>query len=192
MDNFYIATIMLFGGNFEPRGWKFCDGQLLSISEYQALFSILGTIYGGDGRTTFALPDLRGRAPIGMGHGPGLSPIQQGASSGTETTTLTEAELPPHSHQAALQNGTLAASSGAAETADPSGAVLAQTNITARGTDITGDIYASDADRSMKAGSVTGDVQVGNAGGGQAFDNRGPWLGMNYIICIEGLYPSRS
>jgi microcystin-dependent protein len=192
MDNFYIATILLFGGNFEPRNWKFCNGQLLSIAEYQALFSLIGTTYGGDGRTTFALPDLRGRAPIGMGQGPGLEYIPQGGFGGTETTTLSEADLPPHSHQAALQNGTVQVASGAAETGNPDNAVPAQTNITARGVDISGDIYAADADTTMKPGAVTGDVQVGNAGAGQPFSNRDPWLGMNYIICIEGLYPSRN
>lgn len=193
MDNFYIATIMLFGGPFEPRNWKFCNGQLLAISEFQAMFSIIGNIYGGDGRTTFALPDLRGRAPIGMGQGPGLSHIEQGHIGGAETTTLTEAEMPVHTHEAALHNGTIAAASGSADTGNPGDAVLAQTDITSRNVgDIKGNIYTSEADTTMKSGSVSGDVEVGNSGGNQPFDNRDPWLGMNYIICIEGIYPSRN
>ena len=92
----FIAQIMMFGGNFAPRGWAFCDGQLLPISQYSALFSLLGTTYGGDGRTTFGLPDLRGRVAIHPGNGPGLSSIRLGEKGGTETNTLSTAQLPPH------------------------------------------------------------------------------------------------
>ena len=95
MDPF-IGLIVMFGGNFAPRGWALCDGQLLSISSNSALFSILGTTYGGDGRTTFGLPDLRGRVPMHPGTGPGLSPRTLGQKSGTETVQLTTAQLPPH------------------------------------------------------------------------------------------------
>jgi|AntRauTorcE11898_2_1112593.scaffolds.fasta_scaffold00297_12 microcystin-dependent protein len=192
MDNFYIATIMLFGAPWEPRGWKLCNGQLLSIAEFQALFSVIGTTYGGDGRTTFALPDLRGRTPIGMGHGAGLNPIEAGQSGGTETTTLTEAEMPRHTHQATLQNGTVAVSSDAGNATAPEGNVPAASNMVTRGDDVTGNIYAGDANAKMKSGSVSGEVAIGNSGGGRPFDNRSPWLGMNYIICVEGLYPSRN
>lgn len=93
-----LGTIILFAGNFAPRGWALCDGQLLPISQNQALFSILGTTYGGDGKTTFALPDLRGRAPIHAGHGPGLSDYRLGARGGVESVTLTQQNLPPHAH----------------------------------------------------------------------------------------------
>ena len=97
-----LGQIIMFGGNFAPRGWAFCDGQLLPIAQNTALSSILGTTYGGDGRTTFGLPDLRGRVPMGGGHGPGLSPRSLGQKGGNETTTLTVSNLPPHNHSAAL------------------------------------------------------------------------------------------
>ena len=100
MSEPFIGEIRIFGFNFAPRGWALCDGQLLPISQNSALFSLLGTIYGGDGRTTFALPDLRGRAALHEGTGPGLSPRQLGQRSGSETNTLTVNQLPPHTHQA--------------------------------------------------------------------------------------------
>ncbi len=102
MDPF-IGEIIMFGGNFAPRSWALCDGQLLPINQHSALFSILGTIYGGDGRTTFALPDLRGRAAIHAGHGPGLSDRRLGSRSGTETTTIQIHNLPVHSHTVIIQ-----------------------------------------------------------------------------------------
>ncbi len=97
MDPF-IGEIIMFGGNFAPRSWAFCDGQLLAISQYNALFSLFGTIYGGDGRTTFGLPDLRGRIPVHQGSGPGLTPRQIGTRSGSEQVTLTPQDLPSHTH----------------------------------------------------------------------------------------------
>ena len=100
----FIGQLMLFGGNFAPRGWAMCDGQLLPIAQYSALFSILGTTYGGDGRTTFALPDLRGRVPMGFGHGPGLSAHGLGSKGGEENVTLTTSQIPSHSHQAMGSN----------------------------------------------------------------------------------------
>ena len=100
----YIAEIVLFGGNFAPRGWAFCDGSLLSIAQNTALFSLLGTTYGGNGQTTFALPDLRGRVAIHAGQGPGLTPRDLGESFGTEQVTLTVAQLPAHSHSVLFVN----------------------------------------------------------------------------------------
>jgi len=191
MDDYLTGTIMLFGGNFAPRNWKCCDGQLLAIAEYAALFSLLGTQYGGDGRTTFALPDLRGRAPIGMGQGPGLSRVNIGQSGGNETTYMTENNLPSHTHSAQLRNAAVQASSGEASSDDPVGNVPAVSHITARGVDISGQIYGANADKSMQAGAVTGDVEVDPSGWGQPIDNRSPFLGINYIICVSGIYPSR-
>ncbi|MBI5913869.1 MAG: phage tail protein [Bacteroidetes bacterium] len=169
-----LGEIKLFAGNFAPRGWAFCDGQLLSISQNTALFSILGTTYGGDGRTTFALPDLRGRVPLHPGTGPGLSTYSQGEMGGMESVTLMVQELPPHSHSlnANAQNG---------NTSDPPGASLADT----KGTDRD---Y-------MKSGEVNTQMSaqsIGSTGGGQPHENRQPYLAINYIIALQGIFPSRN
>ncbi|MEM7220636.1 MAG: tail fiber protein [Pseudomonadota bacterium] len=168
----YLGEIQIFAGNFAPRGWAFCDGQLLSISQYEALYSLLGTMYGGDGRSTFALPDLRGRAPRGMGTGPGLSPVTQGERAGAETHTLTAAQMPGHSHGLG-PNG----ADEAGDQSSPGGHNLAQIE-------------------SGYTGSAA-DVTVGPpttlpAGSGAAFNIEDPYLGMNYIIALQGVYPSRS
>jgi microcystin-dependent protein len=170
----FLAEIKLFAGNFAPRGWAFCDGQLLPINQNQALFSLLGTMYGGDGRTTFALPDLRGRVPVHPGNGPGLSPYSIGQMGGAETVTLTVQQLPAHSHSlnANAQNG---------DTSDPPGSSLADTK-------------GSDKDY-MKSGVVNTEMSpnsIGATGGGQAHENRQPYLAVSYIIALQGIYPSRS
>lgn len=171
MSEPFIGQIIQFGGNFAPRGWAFCDGQLLPIAAYSALFSILGTTYGGDGITTFGLPDLRGRAAIHAGHGPGLSPYGLGETGGREDVTLTVRELPSHTHATRT-----AYSTGPGTTASPSGAVNAEAEE---------DIYgASDA-------TDTG-PSTGATGGSIPFDIRQPWLGVNFIIALQGIYPSRS
>lgn len=187
-----MATIMLFAGNFAPRNWMFCDGRSLSIAEFSALYSLLGATYGGDGRTTFALPDLQGRGPIGAGHGPGLNPVTLGELGGEEQTRLQMGNLPSHSHPASLNEGTIRASSASADDDDPAGRTLAVTSITARGVDVVGNIYGSGPDASMAAGIVTGRVEVGAAGGNLPFSNRPPYTGLNYVICVQGIYPSRS
>jgi microcystin-dependent protein len=172
----FLGQIIMFGGNFAPRGWALCDGQLLAISSNQALFSILGTIYGGDGRTTFGLPGLRGRVAMHPGNGPGLSSRRLGEKGGTETNTLTVPNLPAHNHAA-----TLHASSGAGNVPDPAGSVLAKKNRT--------NIYSNSAtpDVTMNSASVT----TANTGGGQAVNNVQPFLAVNYIIALEGIFPSR-
>lgn len=168
MDPF-IAEIILFGGNFAPRGWAFCDGQLLPISQNTALFSLLGTIYGGDGRTTFALPDLRGRVPIHPGTGPGLSTVRLGERGGQETVTLGVANLPSHSHLAHGTQGAQTATRPAGNVPSASGA------------------YAAAPDTSpMNADFIK------NTGGSQPFPNRQPYLGVNYIIALVGVFPSRN
>ncbi len=176
MSDAYLGDIKLVGFNFAPRGWAMCEGQLLPIAQYQALFSLLGTFYGGDGRTTFALPDLRGRAAIHFGTGQGLSSHSQGQRGGQETFTLTEGQLPPHSHTATLhgetdlgnqqdmQNRMLGAHEGYV---DPD---------------------ASKQNRALHPDSVS----VANAGQSQAVHHRGPYLALNYVICLEGVFPSRS
>ena len=167
----FLGQVIMFAGNFAPRGWAFCTGQLLAISQYSALFSILGTTYGGDGRTSFALPDLRGRTPICPGRGPGLSDVQLGARLGAETTRLTTPNLPPHSHN-------LMASDRKADKIEPGGHALAPASR---------DIYSGGTPNvQMNAGAVS------STGSAQPFNNMQPSLGINYIIALQGVFPSRS
>jgi microcystin-dependent protein len=162
----FIAQITLFAGNFAPRGWAFCDGQILSISQNTALFSILGTTYGGNGQTTFALPDLRGRVPIQPRQGPGLSFRNLGEVGGQEAHHLTTSELPPHSHPAGASNNSQT-------TNRPGGAVPAR-----------GGPYAASANTTMGGATPTG--------GDQPHNTMQPYLGLNFIIAIEGIFPSRN
>lgn len=169
----YIGQIILFAGNFAPKHWAFCNGQIMSIAQNTALFSLLGTTYGGDGRTTFALPDLRGRAPVHEGTGPGLSSISLGEVYGTENITITAANLPTGGNQLNIQ-----ATTAPATTNNPTGAILA-----------LGDeeIYSSNpADSTMSPAAST------NNGGSVPIPVGGPRLAINYIICLYGIFPSRS
>ena len=174
-----IGEIRIFAGNFAPRNWAFCEGQLLPIAQNSALFSILGTIYGGDGRTTFALPDLRGRVPIGPGHGPGLSDYREGQKGGVETVTLNITQIPSHTHSA---SGTVTplARVGAGDETNPAGGYMANAN---------SDLYADSGSTPMGASPVT--INVGNSGGNQSHENRQPYLAIYYIICMYGIFPSR-
>ncbi|MDG5490386.1 phage tail protein [Psychroserpens sp. SPM9] len=183
MDDAYIGTVMMFGGNFAPRGWAFCSGQLLPISNYSALFSILGTTYGGDGRTTFALPDLRGRVPKHPGNGPGLQPVTLGERAGREQVTLTTGQLPSHSHDGSTLTATLSCNEDDGDNNEPSGR-----NIGISGSGTPYNSAANDA--TFGGGSVSGNT--GLQGGNQPFDIQNPFLGTYYIICMEGLYPPRS
>ncbi len=173
----FIGQILAVGFGFAPRGWAFCDGQLLPIAENTALFSLIGTTYGGDGRTNFALPDLRGRAPIGMGRGLGLTPRDLGERSGAEIVNLVEQQMPTHTHS--VTNSFKGKEEANAD--DPSGNFIAG----------TGDpIFGSTSDISLNPASV--ETTLGNAGGSQPHNNMSPYLGMNYIICLNGLFPSRN
>ncbi len=176
-----IGEIRMFAGNFAPRSWATCDGQLLAISQNQALFSILGTTYGGDGRTTFALPDLRGRIPVSAGSGPGLSNVSLGQRSGYPTVTLTSQSLPPHNHP-------LLASNAAGTTSSPVGNVpaSAQTIVERGGVEKPVNTYGASVDSTM------GSVAIGNTGGNQQVSIQNPSLGLNYIICLFGIFPSRN
>lgn len=175
----FIGMIVMFAGNFAPRSWALCDGQLLPINNYQALFSILGTTYGGDGRTTFALPDLRGRFPLHAGRGAGLSERRLGSKGGEERHTLTAQEMPSHTHVAATTID-LATNSPATST-EASGNILANAENT--------NIYANALpDTSLGNANVT----VNNTGGGQPFNNMQPFQCVNYIIALQGTFPSRS
>jgi microcystin-dependent protein len=189
MDPF-LGQIVLFGGNFAPRGWALCEGQLLPISQNSALFSILGTIYGGDGRTTFALPDLRGRVPVQPGTGPGLSNYQLGQRGGAEQVTLTINEIPSHSH---LATGQIKASNTPGTTNNPTGNVLssAVTQID-RSTSVDSNIYAADNNTNVNMAADQVNITVGNAGGSRPHYNIQPFLGVNYIIALQGIFPSRN
>lgn len=177
MSEPFIAEIKIFAGNFAPRGWAFCDGQLLPIAQNTALFSLVGTFYGGDGRTTFGLPNLQGRIPVHPGTGPGLTNRRLGESGGSEDVTLSTTSLPNHAHTVALD---LKASSGAANTSNPIGNSLAAAAIYKSGTP------SIDMDPRSIADAT------GNSGGGQAHENMPPYLAVNFIIALTGLYPSRS
>ena len=189
-----IGEVRLFAGNFAPRTWAFCQGQLMAISTNTALFSIIGTTYGGDGRTTFKLPDYRGRDPLGTGTGPGLNTIALGATGGIEDYNLTTLTMASHNHiiNASALTGSLKlpANSGAGDADSPSGASFAQKENNA------GDDYADAASATSAMGPAAvifgGSVTMDNFGQGQSVDNIEPRLGLNYIICMQGIYPSRS
>jgi microcystin-dependent protein len=172
MSEPYIGQIILFGGNFAPLGWAYCDGSVLSIADNSALFSLIGTTYGGDGIQTFGLPDLRGRAPIHRGQGPGLQNYDQGQKAGSETVTLQVTQLPAHNHGVSV-----GASNNAPSTTRPAGAVYAASTM------------FTDA---ANAGGSLGAVTVAAAGGNGAHDNMEPYLALNYIIALEGIFPSRN
>ncbi|MCR9015318.1 phage tail protein [Aquiflexum gelatinilyticum] len=176
----FLGQIIMVAFNFAPRGWALCNGSILSISSNTALFALLGTTYGGDGRTTFALPDLRGRLLIHPGQGPGLPNYSQGERAGTPTTFLSVNNLPPHNHP-------ILASSAAGTQSNPSNAFPAIANlIPERGADPIGvNTYASGANAAMAPSTV------GNTGGGQPFNNMPPYLAVNYIIALQGIFPSR-
>ena len=169
----FIGQIMMFGFNFAPRGWALCNGQLLEISQNEALFSLLGTTYGGDGRTTFGLPDLRGRVPIHFGTGTGLSSHNMGSRTGTEGNTLTEANLPPHSH-----NTTIGVTDEDGGTNEANGNILANT-----------------VNNNYSAGTANGQlggVSSSNTGGSQSMNNLQPLLTINFCIALVGIFPSRN
>lgn len=186
----------MFGGNFAQRGWAFCQGQIMSIAQNTAVFSLLGTTYGGNGQTTFALPDLRGRVPVGTGQGPGLPSIILGEVSGTPTTTLLITNMPAHNHTATPTLTVAQSASTAAATTNTPGNTLVPATLPTIGggpsaTTIKG--YApQDNTTTLASSAVSGSIAVGIAGGSQPFSIMQPYLGMNYIICLEGVFPSRN
>lgn len=171
MSEPFTAEIRIFAGNFAPRGWAFCDGQLLPISQNTALFALIGTTYGGDGRTTTALPNLQGRAPMHPGRGPGLTARRLGERTGSEISSLSEAQIPSHNH-------TLNSLPLAGNRNTPGG------NVFARSTTVT---------PYRPSGSLVdmASAAVPTVGGGQAHNNVQPFLAMNFIIALVGLFPSR-
>ncbi len=171
MSEPFLAEIRIVGFNFAPRGWAFCDGQILPINQNQSLYSLLGTTYGGDGRTSFALPDIRGRVPIHVGQADSGQNHPLGQKMGQETHTLSAAEMPQHQHGI---NGT----TNTASEAMPSNTLLPGAN--------NGKPYAASGT------AVMGDSTIGNEGSGQAHNNMQPYLAMNYCIALQGLFPSRN
>ena len=173
----FIGQIMLFAGNFAVRGWALCDGQLLPINSNQALFSILGTTYGGDGETTFGLPDLRGRVPIHMGNGPGLSNRTLGSKSGAETHTLNVNQMPNHNH-----NPVIRASTDEGTSASPTDLIIGKSG--------SGDpdFVGSTVNTALRSDSISSN----NMGGNQPHNNMQPFLTLNYQIALIGIFPSRN
>lgn len=172
MSDPFVGEIRMFGGNFAPVGWAFCNGQLVAIADNDVLFALIGTTYGGDGQTTFGLPDLQGRVPLHQGQGPSLQSRSIGERFGSESVTLSPAAMPLHGHSQ------LASANAATAAAGPSGAPASSA---------TTSFYGSGNPDVAMAGTA-----IGNAGGGQAHDNMAPYLALNFIICLFGIFPSRN
>ena len=165
----YVGEIKMFAGNFAPAGWMFCEGQLLPISENETLFNLIGTTYGGDGQSTFALPDLRGRIPLHFGNG-----FTQAETGGAETVTLTVPQIPVHSH-------------GAVATNNAGGSTAPQAEVVAAGSVISTQPYGQDAPT-----SPLGPSTIGSVGGSQPHDNFQPYLCVDFIISLFGIFPSQT
>ncbi|NML22096.1 phage tail protein [Pseudoflavitalea sp. G-6-1-2] len=176
-----IAYVTPFAGNFAPRNWAICAGQLMPIAQNTALFSLLGTNYGGNGQTTFALPDLQGRAIIGAGQGPGLSQYDVGQQGGTETVTMLTTNMPAHTHQVSIGITPGCASSNG-NSNNPKNNVYAPLSS-------GGNAFGSAPNSRMKPYNVT--VNTGFTGNTQPFSNRSPYLGMTMVICLFGVFPAR-
>ncbi len=213
---FMLGGVIQFGGNFAPKDWAFCQGQLIAISQNQALYAILGTTWGGDGRTNFGLPDLQSRVPIGVGRGVGLSAVREGFKTGSESHKMALAELPTHTHTAIFQG-----TGGSSSTLSATATVNAHNDIgdkdtaagnywattsqgTGRDQNTIANGYAASGGSTMAADAVTvnivgsgggitgGDVSVNPSGGGQNFSIMQPTLGIQFLIAVEGTFPSRN
>lgn len=185
MDEEYIGTIKLFAGDFAPKGYMYCAGQLLPISGNEALFSIIGANYGGDGRVNFALPDLRGRIPVGQGQISGTHIFRLGTRAGTEETTLTISNLPPHNHITQLS----VSSENATDSIPVAGASIAVPG-TSQGRDFTPTLGFNTVAPNVNLNDNS--VITGLAGAGMPINNMQPYLTLNYIICVYGIYPTRN
>ena len=174
MSDPFLAEIKMFAGNFAPQGWAFCNGQLIAISQNTALFSLLGTTYGGNGQTTFGLPELRGRAPMGAGSGPGLSQRFRGELNGVENVTLTASQMPTHSHSAL-------GSPSSGTQGSPAGATWASST----GGRVPPPLYQNTTNTAMRTDLV------GLAGGNQPHSNLQPYLVVTFIIALQGIFPSQ-
>jgi len=181
MDQPFIGSIVLFAGNFAPRGWALCQGQILAISTNTALFSILGTTYGGNGQTTFALPDLRGRTPVGEGQGLGLSPVSLGEVAGVESVQLNITQMPQHNHL-------MQVNSGQADKPLSNGNFLASPNGTFGPDPVTINTFAATSTQN----ATLAPTSISISGSSLPHENRQPYLGLNYIIALQGIFPSRN
>lgn len=180
----FLGEIRIFAGNFPPRGWAFCEGQLLPINQNQSLFSLLGTAHGGDGRTSFGLPDLRGRAPVHVGTGPNLDPITWGQKVGSTQVTMNINTLPNHLHDLASQTLALVGSEDGPDTDEPDGAFPATQE---------DDTYTTTGNPVDLAAGAIGAVTVSTLGAtNQPIPNNPPYLAMHYIIALQGVFPSRN
>jgi len=191
----FLGTVMGWAPNFAPRGWAFCNGQIMSIAQNSALFALLGTTYGGDGQSTFALPNLQSRVIVGAGQGPGLSPYALGQTAGSENVTLLSTEIPAHVHSGEVTNIPVKVSSGNSDASAASAGASIATPGTLAGRDFTASLGFNSVapDVTLNAASA-GPAQftTGPAGGNQAHSNIQPYLTLNYIIAIEGIFPSRN
>ena len=169
----FMGEVRVFAGTFAPRDWAFCNGQSLAISQYDALYALLGTTYGGDGVNTFNAPDARGRVPVGQGTGPGLTARVQGQTYGTETVTLLTTQIPAHTHQALVSNT-------AANLNTPSGQLIGQ-----------GLHYLASTETANRVAQMLPNTG-GTAGGSQPHENMMPFLAMSFILCLQGIFPSRN
>jgi microcystin-dependent protein len=174
-----LAEIRMFAGNFAPRGWQFCNGQLLPIAQWTAVFALVGTIYGGNGQTTFGLPDLRGRVAVGTGNGAGLSSVQLGEMSGFNTATLLISNLPAHNHQLTGNITPQAATDGALST-DANGRYMGP-----------GSFYSAAGDN-VNMAPIPVNLPTTISGSSSPVSVMQPYLGMNFIFCVEGIFPSRN
>jgi microcystin-dependent protein len=179
MSNPFLGELRLFAGNFNPRGWAFCAGQILPIAQNDALYALIGTTFGGDGQVTFGLPDLRGRVPVGQGQGGGLSSYVVGQASGTESVTVSVNQMPQHNH-------TVTVSSADATATTPTGAVPARPSSTTVGFLYIDPAASGTTDAPPNAAAISA------VGGNGPHDNMAPSLVLNYIIALEGVFPSRN
>lgn len=179
----YIAEIRMFAATFAPRNWAYCQGQILSIAQNTALFSLLGTTYGGNGVQTFGLPNFASRVAVGTGSGSGLSPCTLGEMDGTETVTLLTTQMPAHTHTAS-GNVSPGATAGGGDEGNPNGAYAAAS------TSSSGNLYNTVANGTMGTNNVNLIVNI--TGANSPHTNLQPYLGMNYIICLYGIFPSRN
>lgn len=170
MSEAYVGEIRMFAGNFAPKDWAFCTGQTISIAQNQMLFSLLGTTYGGDGRTSFALPNLKGKVPINQGTGVGLSARELGQTGGEPTVSLEETQMPSHNH------------------------ILYGSDQTASASAPSGSVFGSTSRNMYNLPPVDGSLgeAIAEAGSGQAHNNMMPYLALNFIICLQGIYPPRN